>query len=73
MNRYIAVVLINLLWCTCSFAQPDTLWTKTFGGASADGGRSVCLAPDGGFLITYYIPIDFFLKPRSVMYHVRYR
>ncbi len=29
----------------------DTLWTKTYGTTDAQSGRSICIAPDGGFVI----------------------
>ncbi|MCK4654863.1 MAG: carboxypeptidase regulatory-like domain-containing protein, partial [Candidatus Cloacimonetes bacterium] len=35
-------------------ASGDTLWTKTFGGTSADCGRSVARTQDGGYIITGY-------------------
>ena len=33
------------------FAQPNTLWTQTFGGSSADYGMSVQQTTDGGYII----------------------
>ncbi|MBN2565788.1 MAG: DJ-1/PfpI family protein, partial [Candidatus Eisenbacteria bacterium] len=30
------------------------VWARTYGGASADGARSVCKTPDGGFLLVGY-------------------
>ncbi len=32
-------------------ADGDTMWTRTYGGASYDFGYGVCLTPDGGFLV----------------------
>ncbi len=33
------------------FAQPDTLWTRTYGGSGVDVGRSVQQTTDGGYVI----------------------
>ena len=32
----------------------DAIWTRTFGGAYADGGRALCETAEGGFIITGY-------------------
>jgi len=32
----------------------EVIWAKTYGGSGAEGARSVCSCPDGGFLITGY-------------------
>ena len=40
-----------ILFLTYSFTQPDTLWTKSFGGISNDDGYSVQQTLDGGFII----------------------
>ena len=48
-------LLINitslLLICVSAVAQPDTLWTKTYGGSYNDFGRSVQQTSDGGYII----------------------
>jgi regulation of enolase protein 1 (concanavalin A-like superfamily) len=35
-------------------AQPDTLWTRTYGGIENDCGESVIQASDGGFIVAGY-------------------
>ncbi|MBC8277483.1 MAG: T9SS type A sorting domain-containing protein [FCB group bacterium] len=37
-----------------AFAQPDTLWTKTFGGSTEDEGFGVQQTTDGGYVIAGY-------------------
>lgn len=45
-------LLVILIWLSPSIAQnPDTIWTKTFGGAQQDVGRSIALVQDGGYII----------------------
>ncbi|MFA5032315.1 MAG: T9SS type A sorting domain-containing protein [bacterium] len=46
------VLLFIILTGTNLFASaPDTLWTRTFGGAAGDGGYSVQQTQDSGFII----------------------
>lgn len=42
-----------LLWVGSLLAQPpDTLWTRTYGGAADDGGWSVQQTADNGYILT---------------------
>jgi len=45
------LLLIVLLLNGVSFSQPDTLWTKTFGGASKDYYTAIDSANDEGFVV----------------------
>ena len=51
MKKLIVVFLFINLYVFTAFAQPDTLWTKTFGGSSNDYGKSVQQTNDGGYII----------------------
>ncbi len=45
-------ILILSLFAGISSAQPDTLWTRTYGGTNNDYGRSILQTNDGGFVST---------------------
>ncbi|NQS96982.1 MAG: T9SS type A sorting domain-containing protein [candidate division Zixibacteria bacterium] len=54
MKKLIAVFLFINLYVFTAFAQPDTLWTKTFGGLEHDYGYSVQQTSEGGYIIAGY-------------------
>jgi hypothetical protein len=46
------VGVILFLFCSVLFAQPDTLWTRTYGSTGSDYGWSVLQTPDNGFIMS---------------------
>ena len=52
MKSVITILTAITLLVGTTFAQPDTLWTKTFGGSDSDCGRSVLETAENEFIIT---------------------
>ena len=51
MRKLLTISLLIALISITAYSQPDTLWTRTFGGGSYDGGGSVQQTCDGGYII----------------------
>jgi hypothetical protein len=50
----IAPPVVSLVAPQLLLAQPDTLWTRTYGGTDVDVGYSVAQTADGGFIVSGY-------------------
>ncbi len=52
--RNILTISLMLAVPVLAFAQPDSLWSRTFGGSSLDGCQSVQQTSDGGYVLAGY-------------------
>ena len=51
MEKLFSILASTFLFANLLFAQPDTLWTKTYGGIFDDGAASVQQTTDGGYIV----------------------
>ncbi|MBU1920577.1 T9SS type A sorting domain-containing protein [bacterium] len=51
MRTFGTLTIFMMIVCSNSFAQPDSLWSRTFGGSSQDGASYVEQTDDGGFVL----------------------
>ena len=53
MKKCLVFVWSVVIMTTAAFAQPnpDTLWTRTYGGSNGDGASSVQQTADGGYIV----------------------
>ena len=55
MLKYLIIIISIVILSAPVFAQaPDTLWTRTYGGAASDIGFGVQQTEDGGFIVIGY-------------------
>ncbi|NQS96825.1 MAG: T9SS type A sorting domain-containing protein, partial [candidate division Zixibacteria bacterium] len=59
MKKFFIVLTAVMLLSISVSAQPDTLWTQTYGGGNYDGGYSVRQTTDGGFVIAGTFDSDY--------------
>ncbi len=52
MRRRTLIIILTILASLQASAQPDTLWTRTFGGEGNDYGWSIQKTNDSGYIIT---------------------
>ena len=50
-KRLIIILFVSLIYSLFAQSQPDTLWTRTFGGIEPDTAYDVIQTNDGGYLI----------------------
>jgi uncharacterized delta-60 repeat protein len=50
----VLLLLLTLALPQLLLAQPDTLWTRTYGGTEYDWGHSVVQTSDGGYIVAGY-------------------
>ena len=51
MRKFSVILLFLTLFPLSSLAQPDTLWTRTYGGINDDDGEGVQQTTDGGYIV----------------------